>query len=206
MRLTSVGLLGLTVFSVACTGVRVRTDHDPEVDFAPYRTFAWLDPPLREEPRPEPALVADPFTHNTLIDKRVRDEVEALLIGRGFPKAAEGEEPDFLLRYEFVSREVTRDSPIFVSGGYGGYGGYGRRGYASQVGYYQSNTYQEGTLILDVVDPATHLIAWRGWAASQTRDGHLEAERLSKTLQAILERFPPEAPTPAAAPEAAAED
>lgn len=200
MRLASVGLLGLTVLSVACAGVRVRTDHDPEVDFAPYRTFAWLEPPLREEPRAEPAPVADPFTHNTLIDKRVRSEVEAVLTRRGYRRAADGETPSFQLRYEVVSREVTRDSPIFLSGGYG------RRGYASDVGYSRSDSYQEGTLILDVIDPATQQIAWRGWGVSHARDGYLEAERLRETVEAILERFPPEAPAQNATPEPAAGD
>jgi hypothetical protein len=195
MRLASVGLLGLTVLSVACSGVRVRTDYEPEADFTALRTFAWIDPPVREEPRSEPALATDPFTHNSLIDKRVRDEVEALLSSRDYQKAADGETPDFLLRYELVNREVTRDSPVFISGGYA------RRGYASDVGYYRSTTYEEGTLILDVIDPGTQRIAWRGWGTSAARDGQMEPERLSKVIHAILERFPPQAPTQPAAPE-----
>lgn len=199
MRLAFRGLLCLALLSAACAGVRVHSDHDAEIDVTRFQSFAWLEPPLRDEPQSE-APYADPFTHNTLVDKRVRDDTEAALAARGFRKAADGEAPDFQLRYELVSREVSRDYPVFVGGGYG------RRGYYSDLGYYRSSSYQEGTLILDVIDPASQRIAWRGWAASQTRDGHIESERLSKTVTAIVERFAREARPELAQPAAAAEE
>jgi hypothetical protein len=194
-----VAFASVAVLSLACESVRVRTDYDAAIDFAPLQTYAWLDPPLREASRDEGGQSGDPFTQNTLIDKRVRDEVEAWLAGHGYRPAAEGEEPDFLVRYELVSREVTRDSPVFVTGGFGRYG-YGYGG-GSGIGYSGSTTYQEGTLILDVIDPATQQIAWRGWGTSQARDPQMSPERLHKTVAAILVRFPPK-PKPGAAPRA----
>ena len=78
---------------------------------------------------------------------------------------------------------------MFVTGGFGRYGyGYG---VGTGVGYSGSTTYQEGTLILDVIDPATQQIAWRGWGTSQSRDPQMRPERLRKTVAAILARFPP---------------
>ena len=199
MRLAGCALASIALLSLACANVRVRTDYDQAVDFEPLQTFAWLDPPLRETSRDEGGQGGDPFTQNTLLDKRVRDEVEAWLTGHGYRAAREGEEPDFLVRYELVSQQVTRDSPVIVSGGFGRYG-YGW-GAGSGVGYSGSTTYQEGTLILDVIDPATEQIAWRGWGTSQARDPHMSPERLHKTVAAILERFPPK-PKPGAAPRA----
>jgi hypothetical protein len=191
MRLAglTLALASLAVLSLACASVRVRTDYDAAIDFAPLKTYAWLDPPLREESRDEGGRGGDPFTENTLVDKRVRDEVEAWLGSHGYRAAAEGEEPDFLVRYELVSREVTRDSPVFVTGGFGHYG-YGYGG-GTGIGYSGSTTYQEGTLILDVIDPATQQIAWRGWGTAQMRDPQMSPERLHKTVTAILARFPP---------------
>ena len=191
MRLARLALVSAAAFWLACAQVRVRTDYDDAVDFTRLQTFAWLDPPLREEAREEGAQGADPFTHNTLIDKRVRDEVEAWLREHGYRAAARGESPDFQLRYELVSRDVTRDSPVFVSGGFGHFG----YGYGSGIGYgySHSTTYQEGTLILDVIDPDSERIAWRGWGTTQARDPHMEPERIHKTVAAILERFPPRA-------------
>lgn len=193
---------------LGCVGVRVYTDHDASVDFASMQSFAWLEPPLREAPRPDGAPGADPFTHNTLLDKRVRDAVEAALVARGYREAEAEEEPDFLLRYEVVGREVVRESPIYIDGGYGyGYRRYGY--YRSGVGYSHITTYQEGTLILDVIDPGSERIAWRGWASSRSRDGNIDAENVSRTVDAIVEKFPPgEAGDEAAedVPDAAVED
>jgi hypothetical protein len=189
MRLAQLALVAAAATALACAEVRVKTDYDDGVDFAPLRTFAWIDPPLREESREDGASGADPFTHNTLIDKRVRDEVEAWLTAHGYRAAAADEPPDFLLRYELVSRDVERDSPVFVTGGFGRYG----HGYGSGVGYgySRSTTYQEGTLILDVIDPDSERIAWRGWGTSQARDLQIEPDRLRKSVAAILQRFPP---------------
>jgi len=190
MRLAgfALALASVAVLSLACQSVRVRTDYDDAIDFAPLQTYAWLDPPLREASRDEGGQSGDPFTQNTLVDKRVRDEVGTWLAAHGYRAAAEGEEPDFLVRYELVSREVTRDSPVFVTGGFGHYG-YGHGG--TGIGYSGSTTYQEGTLILDVIDPATQQIAWRGWGTAQMRDPQMSPERLRKTVAAILARFPP---------------
>jgi hypothetical protein len=189
MRLAGFALVSVAALSLACETVRVRTDYDSAVDFAPLRTFAWIDPPLKEEARDEGAVGTDPFTHNTLLDKRVRDEVEAYLASHGYRPARPGESPDFLLRYEVVSQQITRDTPVFVSSGFGRFG----YGAGSGIGYSQPTTYQEGTLILDVIDPNTHQLLWRGWGTSQTRDANMEPKRVKKTVAAILARFPPQA-------------
>lgn len=182
--------LGLAaLLSLACASVRVSTDYDEEYDFARLSTFAWIDPPLREESRSQ-APSGDPFAHNTLLDKRVRDEVETWLTSHGYREAGESESPDFLLRWDLLSREVDRESPVVVSGGFGRYG----YGWGSGVGYgySPSRDYQEGTLILDVIDPSTQTIAWRGSGITESRDPHMKPERLRKSVAAILERFPPQ--------------
>jgi hypothetical protein len=185
-----IGLLSL--LCLGCTHIRVYTDHDAAADFAKMQRFAWLDPPLRETPRREGAPAVDPFVHNTLLDPRVREAVETALVAKGYIAAGETV-PDFLIRYEVVSRDVVRDSPIYVGGGYG------RRHYGGGVVYSNTRTYQEGTLILDVIDPATEHIAWRGWAVSRTRDGHIDAAQVGRTVEAIVKKFPP--PPPAVPPE-----
>jgi hypothetical protein len=191
MRLISFGMaVAAVALLLACSGVRVKTDYDPASDFSKLRTFAWIDPELREEPRPDNAMPSDPFTRNTLLDRRVRDGVESQLASRGYRAAAEGESPDFLIRYEVVSRQIERDYPVYVGGGYG-YGwhnGY----YGTGVGYGGSSTYDEGTLIIDVIDPASQQITWRGYGTSQSRDAWMDADRLNRSVTEILKKFPPE--------------
>ena len=189
MRLTSLGI-AVAAALLACSGVRVKTDYDPASDFSALRTFRWIDPELREEPRPENVVPTDPFTRNTLLDRRVRDDIEAQLVSRGYRVAAEGDTPDFLIRYDVVSRQIERDYPVYAGGGYYGYG---RGYYGTGVGYGGSSTYDEGTLIVDVIDPATQQIVWRGYGTSQSRDAWMDADRLHRSVTEILKKFPPEA-------------
>ena len=182
----AVVLLGSSLWLVACAGLHVRTDHDPEVRFEDYRSYAWLDPPLRERPREADELAPDPFTHNTLIDQRLRAEVEQVLGERGFEKV-ESQSADFLLRYHLLSRERIESSPAYAAGGFG------RHHYVGGGVYYGGiQSYREGTLVLDLVDPETERITWRGWSDRRNRGAHPDADALIADVKHILERFPPE--------------
>ena len=176
----------VAVAFTACASIRVASDFDPGVDFVDYETFDWLEPPLVEEPRSAEEAPADPFARNTLVDHRVRTGVDEALARLGYEKRA-GSDADFAVRYEIVNREVTRSSPGFVTGGFG------RRRFVGAGIYHPGTvrTFEEGTLILDVIDTRTQRIAWRGWGATRTRDGHLDAERLQRVIERILEKFPP---------------
>jgi hypothetical protein len=179
--------------SLSCASSGVQTDYDRAADFTRLKTYAWLDPPLREDARDEGGQGGNPFTHNTLIDKRVRNEVDARLLAQGYRLASRDEAPDFVVRYELEMREVVGDSPVSVGfgGGFGGGGGGHYGGVGSGVGYSPSDARQEATLILDVIDPATQQSAWRGWGTASARDDQIAPERLQELVDAILERFPP---------------
>ena len=68
-----------------------------------------------------------------------------------------------------MSRQVERDYPVFVSAAATATGATRYYG-ADGVGYGRSGTYDEGTLIIDVIDPASQQIAWRGYGTSQSRE------------------------------------
>lgn len=176
----------LPILLLACTGIRVSTDHDPGIDFERFERFAWLEDPLRELPRSADTPAVDPFEQNTLLDQRVRAEVEAALAERGFQRVPR-EEADFLLRYQVLAREVLDSTPSFVSGGYGG------RHVSGGVGFYGGvHSYQQGTLVIDVIDPRTDRIAWRGWADRRSRPGHVDTNRFVAAVKHVMEKFPPD--------------
>ena len=189
MRLAGFAIACAALLSLACASVRVETDHDSSVDFTKMKTFEWIDPPLREDASGQ----GDPFTHNTLIDKRVREDVESWLVAHGYRAATEDESPDFLLRYQLEFRESGGGSPVTVSGGFGGgYGsGGGFGGMGTGVGYSPPGNRQEGTLFIEVIDPDQQQIQWRGWGTAAARDNKIAPERLHEMVGAILERFPP---------------
>ncbi len=165
-----------------CAGVAVRTDFDREVDFGRYRSVAWLAPPLRETQERAP----DTFTANSLLDKRVRRAVEQELERRGLPTAPE-EQADLRVDYRLLYSEklVTQGTRI---------GSIYHRGpaYYDDFDVYVSQV-PEATLVLDLIDARSEQLVWRGWSTRRDHDRSLDENEVSRTVAAILRRYPPPA-------------
>jgi hypothetical protein len=110
-----------------------------------------------------------------LLIERVRRAVDEELAARGMEKVAE---EDAALR---ISERVSVVEKIQVNDPY----------YA----YNQFDTYEEGTLLIDFVDAATHKLVWRGTGQSRLRDYKTPEERdqrVQEVVRAILKKYPPE--------------
>lgn len=181
LALVCVLLLGLS----ACRSIRVRSDWDESIAFDGLQRYAWLEPPV--------TAGADPFADNSLLRKRVRTEIEKNLTARGFASVENPADADFLVTYGVVLDEKLR-----VNGGmttYGGYGGYGRWpiGMGASVGAPDVRNYQDSTLIIDFLNPASKDLVWRGWASGllQTRDRDTGPGRFEAGIKAVLDAYPP---------------
>ena len=198
--LLSLPLLLLSLAAISsCSALRVQTDYDPSLDFTRFRTFAWLEAPVLTTPSDGVTDVAvNPFAVNSMLDARVRAAVDQELERQGYRPAMADSAPSFQLQYHVILKDKTRVSTtpgaLYGAGGYWGPGPYGIYG-----GTTQSYDYQQGTLIIDVVDPETQRIAWRGWAVGPNRDGYYDEERVLSAVQAILGKFPPEVASSSAA-------
>jgi hypothetical protein len=170
--------LGLTL-AAGCSGLRVNTDFDPSFPFAQLGRYAWLPDP--------PDHSSHPQLHNSLIDGRVRGSVDRQLAERGF-KQVSAEEADFLVNY-YLGLETRFDTQTVSSGV-----GYGRRGwYGGAHTETRVTQFEEGSLLLDFLDPDRNLI-WRGSARARVREKsspQQREQRIDEAVQAILERFPP---------------
>ena len=162
-----------------CSQVAVTTDHDPSANFSALHTYAW---------RPGPQQgVDDPRFDSTLLDKRVRAAVDRVLASKGYRTAAPGTDADFLVGYHAVVRQKTSVQTI-------------NRWYGYRAGVWYggpqtfAHVYDEGTLLIDVIDPATMQLLWRGsgtgvvnpQASPETRE-----ERINDAVEHILADFPP---------------
>ena len=78
MRIGSV-VLGLALVSglggLACSGLKVATDFDPNADFTKIRSYAWLDE--------RSGVEGDLDDVSSLLDQRIRRAIEAVLLGKG---------------------------------------------------------------------------------------------------------------------------
>jgi hypothetical protein len=157
-----------------CASISVTTDYDQEIDFAQYKTFDWI----KQKPKVPPRRRIDA----TLLDKRIKDAVEAELAFKGYERARQSK-PDFLIAYH-IGAENKVDVSTY------GYR-YGPRG--RWVGrHVEVSHYKEGTLILDFVDPAMEQLVWRGTAVGAVyTPGDLE-RKLLEAVGKLLEEFPPQ--------------
>ena len=183
LRATIAILVALPGLSGCAT--RVRSDFDREAVFSHYKTFDWIAPPVRaseEELRSDPE---GPFARNSLLDKRFRAAVNSNLRARGF-QYVEGGESNFRLNYH-----VTFKDKLVGSGSDFGYVGRYHRGAFSSGFNWSVRQYQEGTIIIDIVDRAKDQLVWRGWMVSRNRDGNYDEAEINRAVTQILMRFPP---------------
>jgi hypothetical protein len=161
-----------------CSQVIVTTDHDPSANFGALHSYAW-------RPGPQQGL-DDPRFDSTLIDKRVRSAVDRVLASKGYRTAAPGSSADFLVGYHAVMRQKTSVQTINRSYGYRVGGWRGPQTYVQD--------YEEGTLLIDVIDPATMDLLWRGTGTGVVdplASPEKREQRINDAVERILADFPP---------------
>jgi hypothetical protein len=167
----------------ACSGISVRSDYNPQADFSKYTTYAWLPAPQTGNPR----------TDNAIIEGRIKSGVDAALAAKGYKLGTEAN-ANFWVGYHLNiegQMDVTTVNSYYGYGwGRGYYGGYGAVGYPSTSVRY----YDQGTLLIDVVDAQAKELVWRGTGEAEVRPDMRPEDRerrLNEAIAKILERFPP---------------
>lgn len=164
----------------ACATTSVRTDFAPDVDFDGYQTFALASP--------DAAAVSGPTgLGNPLMNRRIRNAIAGELRSRGY-REVEPEEATFLVAYHAA---VEGKLDVQTVNNYYGYGW--RGGYVNDT---DVRPYDEGTLVVDVVDAGSEELVWRGTVTAEVdTDSSAEKrdERLRDALRKLFDEFPPEA-------------
>jgi len=161
--------------TTSCTSIKVVHDYDTKADFSSLRTFDWI-PVSAEE------------GISSLNVRRVKDAINTRLIAKGFVMASG--RPDFL-----VAMHVVRKQKIRVTDWGYHYGPY--RPYRQThlgMGRMDVDQYEEGTLIIDMVDSRSKELIWRGTATSTLESGRTPEEqekKINEAVEKILSNFPP---------------
>jgi hypothetical protein len=145
------------------------------VDLRQYRTYGWAPPDTWSTGDPR-------LDNNRFFDERVRAQVEKELARRGFERT-DAESPDMLVHYHAsVSQEIDI------------------RELDSSESYCANNdcgpfVYDKGTLFVDLVEPRTDTVIWRGWAEGSI-DGVIDNQarmesQIDEAVVKILARLPP---------------
>jgi hypothetical protein len=173
--LWTVAGLAVALASAGCATLAVGSHVERGLDFAQYQTFDWGVPDAL--PTGDARLDGSP-----VFNDRMQGAVERQLQARGL-KLADGS-PHLLLHYHAtvarrinvnqVDREhghcVTGDCPTDIV------------------------VFEEGTLVLDVLDARTGRLVWRGWAQHHVDDVLGDEQEMAETIDEavarMIERFP----------------
>ncbi len=159
-----------------CASISTGADYPAGIRLEQYKTFDWGGGDSM--PVGDPRLDRNPF-----FDARVRSAVELELAAKGLRRVTAS--PDLLVHYHASIRQrvdVVRADEA--------------RGYSSPEIRASEKVveFEEGTLVVDVVEPKGKVVVWRGW--SQTDVGGLiddpraMEKRINASVRKMMERFP----------------
>lgn len=176
---------GALVALAACTvaGPEIHTDYDAGTDFSRFSTFAFMDRTERGAAR----------TYDTIGDRRVMAAVQRELEARGYRMVDAN--PDLLVNFSMATQEVqdVRSVPTSVvpPPWYGWRGGYY---YPWPTYAYETyvDSYQRGTLYIDLVDAERRQLVWEGRAVGRVTQATREdpAGALDAAVSEIFAQYP----------------
>jgi hypothetical protein len=122
-----------------------------------------------------------------IVDRRIMNAVHQVMQARGLRR--EETQPDCQIAFFTKTEKHTDLQDLRLAGGYyrNGWDRGGRGSYAPL----SLDEYEEGTLILDVIDTQTGQLAWRGAASRRLGNTAPEEAQIQSTVAKILAEFPP---------------
>lgn len=199
--------LALTVLMIsglsACTSYDYYTAAINKTNLSSYHTFAWMPP----------ANSGDKRMANSEADAKIKDAATSALVAKGLRLSQRN--PDLVVSYtNKVGRgaRTTYYSPNYYGGWggyYGGWGGFGLgygfgwggwyRPYYYAYGapfayggptYAEKEHFKEGTLIIDLIDPRTRRIVWRGFGVGEVhKNPQKNIDNLPKVVNGLLDQL-----------------
>ena len=159
----------------ACSS-KPKNDYDLNYDFTALHSFSQLTPKPTDDP---------------LSAQRIQVEINNQLTQKGFIENTEA--PDFNVAYALLTQDKPKDSGLSIGLGTGTFGRSGGIGIGTSVGVpLGSDTAKIQTIQIDIVDPKTKTLIWRG---SDSYDfdagGNEKAQDTAKAVSRILAQFPP---------------
>ncbi|QHJ07865.1 DUF4136 domain-containing protein [Hymenobacter busanensis] len=195
LRLTSLWAFCLAVLLGSCSPA-VNVEQRSGVDFSQYRTFAIAETEVKTQGTTRPVLTS------SITDATIAQAIESEMAKRGITRT-EGQ-PDFFvsthLYVEDAERVVANPTgpsqlvtyPYLVR----------YRGALIPVNYSywytpaysgsHTETYQEGTMVLDIIDAKTNNLVWRGTIIDPLNDPSRLGKQFAEAARDILDKFPVE--------------
>ncbi len=179
-------LAGAMLWVGPCLGGNVNNDFDPDVDFSRFKTFTFIG---------GKDLVKSGWLNDPEMRDRFKNFISGALEMRGLKEVPPDEQYSLAVRY-WVARRQKQDVTIVDTGPpmmWGGYPPYWNGVWGYSYEEYVVRNYVEGTLIVDLIDPATKELVWRTFLRQKIEDRAKAYIEAKKNLYKALTAMPPSA-------------
>jgi Domain of unknown function (DUF4136) len=185
---STISLLAFAALLTAplCLAGDVKTDFDPDVDFSRFHTFSFIGG--HEIGRT--GLLDDPT-----IRERFKNFISGALETHGLKELPKDEAYSLAVRY-WVARKQIQDVTVIEYGSsmlWGGYPPYWTGAWGYSYEEYVVTDYVEGTLVVDLIDPATKELVWRTFLRQKIEDRAKAYAEAKKNLYKAMSAMPPSA-------------
>ncbi|MNQ60378.1 hypothetical protein D3C85_746540 [compost metagenome] len=165
----------LLILLASCSSVSVYSDYDKNVDFAPYKTYAFFKPGI------------DKVEISDLDKRRILHAIDTEMQAKGFTKS---ENPDLLVNIFTKSREQVSVNQFSAGWGYGW--GWGWNPYMMYGGQTTVSSSTEGTLFIDLIDAKKKEMIWQGeGVATLTKNVDKKDAKVAEIVNKVLAQYPP---------------
>ena len=185
MQITALCLSALLLSTAPClAGGKAKNDFDPDVDFTKFHTFSFIG---------GKDIANSGWLNDPEMRERFKNFISGALEMRGLKEVPHDEKYSLAVRF-WVARKAKQDVTVVDYGPptmWGGYPAYwtGVWGYSYEE--YVVTNYVEGTLVVDLIDPATKELVWRTFVRQKIEDRAKAYVEAKKNLYEALSVLPP---------------
>ncbi len=161
------------LLTACASSPNISIDSDPAVSFTEYRSYSWL---------------AQPKVGSPLLQQRLVDGINKRMQAKGLKLVQNG---DIAIAANIATAQKQSlttfyDTPVYAGWGYRGMGP-GMSTATTTV-----DTYEVGTLVVDIFDTASKRAVWRGVATATIPDSQDKISTLlEQSLDKMFAEYPP---------------
>jgi hypothetical protein len=146
---------------------KVTVEFDQSADFTKYKTFAIRDGQLNSK---------NPALNSELVKKQIEADIVKGLTAKGLTMVSGPSDLNVRYRFGSARKMETEAYPA------------GWRGFGTRI---VRVPYAEGTLVIDLRDPSTKSLVWRGIASEEKSDATKIEGKVNDMVKKSLEKYPP---------------
>jgi hypothetical protein len=165
-RVTGVLLLSLLA-AQSVFAQKITVEFDRDTDFSKYKTFAIRNGQLSS---------MSPALNNELVKKRIESDIERALTAKGLELTTGRADLNVGYRFGALKKIELERYPA---------GWYGMGTRVVRV------PFAEGTLVIDLRDPTTRSLVWRGIASEEKSDATKIEGKLDDMVKKSFDKYPP---------------